>query len=192
MGSPTRRVEEPLSRVPPNKKEVCAARVSTEVTFRQSALIGRSGMWCFRMWGFNILCVKPLTHIISALGVKFSYTYSFEGQSTIIFKPHILKHHIPELPTLVFAPLGAPSGHPKPCFWGSTRWGSVPRAPGPGVTSVLTRAAGGFRIGARTTKSTQVLFQLVPESMKSTQILARLVPEPLNRHKSFSNWCPNQ
>ena len=32
------------------------------------ALLGYSGMWCFRMWGWNIIVSTPSP--ISALGVK--------------------------------------------------------------------------------------------------------------------------
>ena len=36
---------------------------ATGQSCQQSPMIGRSGMWCFRMWGFNILLPNPLTHI---------------------------------------------------------------------------------------------------------------------------------
>ena len=58
-------------------------------------MVGCSGMWCFRMWGFN-MCSKPLTHISFRCEVLTPSVV--EGQSTIMCRPHILKPHIPELP----------------------------------------------------------------------------------------------
>ena len=53
-------------------------------------------MWCFRMWGLKlIISSKPLTDISFRCEVLTPSV--FEGQSTIIIKPQILKHHIPEL-----------------------------------------------------------------------------------------------
>ena len=51
----------------------------------------------FRDVGFDNNSLKPLTHI--SFGCEVPTTSVAEGQSTIIFKPHTLKHHIPELPT---------------------------------------------------------------------------------------------
>ena len=60
-------------------------------------LIGRSDMWCFRMWGSKLLYSRPLTHI--SFRCEVPTPSIVEGRSTTIVEPHILKHHIPELPT---------------------------------------------------------------------------------------------
>ena len=53
-------------------------------------------MWCFRMWGLNIICKQKPSPISFRCEVP---THSVvEGQQTTMFKPQILKHHIPELP----------------------------------------------------------------------------------------------
>ena len=70
-------------------------RMRSCVLSRAYPQIGCSGIWCFRMWGFKIVFLKLLTHI--SLGCEVPTPSVFEGQSTAIFKPHILKHHIPEL-----------------------------------------------------------------------------------------------
>ena len=49
------------------------------------------------MSGFKLLFVKPLTHISFRCEVPTPSVV--EGPQHIIFKPHILKRHIPELPT---------------------------------------------------------------------------------------------
>ena len=51
----------------------------------------------FQDVGFQDYSLKPLTHISFSCEVPTPSV--FVGQSTIMFKPHILKHHIPELPT---------------------------------------------------------------------------------------------
>ena len=51
----------------------------------------------FQDVGFENDSFKPLTHISFRCEVPTSSV--FEGQSTIMIKPHILKHRIPELPT---------------------------------------------------------------------------------------------
>ena len=54
---------------------------------------GFSGMWRFSMWGFRLITsLKPLTHISSKREVLIPSVF---GCQTTIFKPHILKHHIP-------------------------------------------------------------------------------------------------
>ena len=50
----------------------------------------------FQDVGFEHNSCKPITHISFRYEVPTPSV--FEGQSTIIFKPHILKHQIPELP----------------------------------------------------------------------------------------------
>ena len=53
----------------------------------------------FQDVGFENNSLKPLTDIISCR-CEVPTPSVVEGQSTIMFKPHILKHHIPELPNL--------------------------------------------------------------------------------------------
>ena len=53
-------------------------------------------MWFFRMWGLTMIVIKPLTHISFRFEVPTPSVV--EGQSTVMFKPHILKRNIPELP----------------------------------------------------------------------------------------------
>ena len=52
----------------------------------------------FQDAGFQRASLKPLTHIGFRCECEVPTPSVFEGQSTIIFKPHILKHHISELP----------------------------------------------------------------------------------------------
>ena len=52
----------------------------------------------FQDVGFQTTSFKPLTHISFRCEVPTPSVV--EGQSNIMFKPHILKHHIPELPNL--------------------------------------------------------------------------------------------
>ena len=61
--------------------------------------------------GFQNLNVQPLIHISCRCEVRTPSVV--EGQSTIIFKSHILEHHIPELPTsgLRVAGAASPGGH---------------------------------------------------------------------------------
>ena len=49
------------------------------------------------MWGFEMQFSKPFTYI-SCLRREVPTPSVVEGQSAIILKPRILKHHIPELP----------------------------------------------------------------------------------------------
>ena len=58
-------------------------------------------IWVFRVVvfqdvGFQTNMLKPLTHI--SVRCEVPAPSVFERQSTIMFKPHILKHYIPELP----------------------------------------------------------------------------------------------
>ena len=76
---------------------------------RNDATVGCSRMWCFRMWGFKLLLSKPPHHLSFRCEVPTPSVS--EGQSTtttIIVKPHILKHHIPELPKLVVSDASHP------------------------------------------------------------------------------------
>ena len=47
---------------------------------------------------FQNTSLKPLNHVSFRCEVPIPSV--FEGQSTITFKPHILKFHIPELPNV--------------------------------------------------------------------------------------------
>ena len=73
----------------------------------------------FQDAGFERNSLKPVTHISFRCEVP---TLSVaEGQSAIMFKPHILKHHIPELPT----PRTLPSrgrGAPPMVMWSAKVW----------------------------------------------------------------------
>ena len=59
-------------------------------------------MWCLRMWGLTIIVYGPST----TEGVGTSHLeliwVSGEMVTTIMLKPHILKHHIPEHPNSLF------------------------------------------------------------------------------------------
>ena len=72
-----------------------AGRVRAQVLGEE---IGCLGMSCFRIQGVGLqnTSFKPLTFI--SLRREVPTPSVFEGQSTIMFKSHILKHHIPELP----------------------------------------------------------------------------------------------
>ena len=48
-------------------------------------------------WGLKIICLKPLTHINFRCEVPTPSVLRVNDM--LLFKPHILKHHIPELPT---------------------------------------------------------------------------------------------
>ena len=54
-------------------------------------------VWVFRDVAFENNSLKPLTHISFRCEVPTASV--FEGHYTIIIKPRILKHRIPELPT---------------------------------------------------------------------------------------------
>ena len=53
----------------------------------------------FQDVGFQTTIFAPLTHISFMCEAPTSSVV--EGQQSIIFKPRILKHHIPELPTFL-------------------------------------------------------------------------------------------
>ena len=59
----------------------------------------------FQGVGFEHTSFKPVAHISFRCEVPTPSVV--EGQSAIMFKPHILKHHIPELPRaeMCFQPL---------------------------------------------------------------------------------------
>ena len=87
-------------------------------------------LWVFRDVVFqdvrlDMIVLKPLTHIRFRCEVPTPSV--FEGQSTIMFKPHILKHRIPELPR-----------HSR---W-KLRPAHVPRGRGPRIRSAQGRAYG--------------------------------------------------
>ena len=66
--------------------------------------LGTRGCVFFRMWASNVIVVNPLP--ISALGVKPPHLQSLRFDKLLIsFKPQILKHHIPELPSVSAAML---------------------------------------------------------------------------------------
>ena len=77
----------------------------------QRGPIGCSGMWCFRMWCFKMLVLNPSP--ISALGVKSPHLQLLRVNKHTLFKPHILKRHIPELP--IPGPTASPL-LPRPCY----------------------------------------------------------------------------
>ena len=65
----------------------------------QARPFGYSGMRYFRMWGFKMIVFNPST--ISALSAKSPHLQFLSiNNISIMFKLHILKHHIPELPNL--------------------------------------------------------------------------------------------
>ena len=55
-------------------------------------------MWCLRMWGLKLILYRPST--TEGVGTSHLKLIWVRGLTTIIFKPHILKHHIPEHPNL--------------------------------------------------------------------------------------------
>ena len=59
--------------------------------------LGVQGCGVFQDVGFENNMLKPLAHISFRCEVPTPSVV--EGQSTVMFKPRILKHHIPELPS---------------------------------------------------------------------------------------------
>ena len=51
------------------------------------------------MWGLKIIALNPIAPF--SFRCEAPTPSVVEGQSTIMFKPHILKHHIPELPNML-------------------------------------------------------------------------------------------
>ena len=53
-------------------------------------------MWCLRMWGLKIIVDRPSK--TEGAGTSHLQLVRVRGSKPTIFKPHILKHHIPEHP----------------------------------------------------------------------------------------------
>ena len=54
----------------------------------------------FQDAGFRTTGLRPLPHI--SFRCEVPTPSAVEGQSTVVFEPHILQHHIPELPTIIY------------------------------------------------------------------------------------------